>query len=771
MFLDRIPLHNNIKPQPAQQATFSLDPFIGFLQTSGSDEASSNTITQFLLDMARQLEHTYGTPNEKNISHFTALFNSVRYLQQPLAAAASDVWAIGTALADQAVYGTSAFAELTNAGLQPYTTSYAHGEEFDFENRLLYMLLLERCYAVPKPSVPLLFSYGKDGITQYVELEIDYTFVEVEPIGDLPILDLSAFRDKEISSLDDLQPLLRTLDPQQFSFRGFSILRYVDRNQELIKERLQTLIGNLHGYELPDFFQALQDVLVTALGSRDVRSSFFPVLELNGFPVLKSDFSKDSIFFSDLIAREREQCESGIFAFIKNPYTIAFGVEEGLDTQEPFLINLLQEAALSSYICIPLKHNKNLVGFLELYTRAPHKLDKYSLLKIKPFFSYLAQLAYELLIIFKQRIDQVILKNYTALQPAVQWRFNQVAASYLGRSSAGDQQAQLEPVRFKDVYPVYGAVDIKDSTKLRNAVQRDDALRRINSFAQLIDVMPAQDSPHVVALKTKVGKFKKLLSSIRIDKILAEIQYFLYQEIPYLLSIDMSRITPDMKAAMAEMGLNEVDGRYVVEERDDDFEVSLQLMNRMIKAELDNLNEFVQATFPSYFETFRTDGIEYDMYVGQSITPTQVFDDTMLRKIRKQQIITMANIAKKATQLRDSLPVPLQTTQLIFVHPHEINVSFRLDEKRFDVDGGYNVRYQVIKKRIDKVCVLGSNERLVQPDTIAIVYTSDVIALELEEMITELISEGVVQPDVVYLPLEDIQDVIELQAVRLHLQK
>ncbi len=770
MFLDRIQLNTNIKPQPEQKATFSLAPFVCFLQAASSNNAASNTIAQFLLDMATEVQQNYGTLNEGNIEHFTPLFDSVRFLHQPIAKVESDVWAIGTALADDALYGTDSFAAMTNAGLQPYTASYVHGEEFDFANRLLYMLLLERCYDIPKPSAPLLFTYEKDGITQYVELAIDYTFVEVEPLGELPTLDLSAFRDREISSLDDLQPLLHMLDPQQFSFRGFSILRYVNRNEELIKERLQTLIGNIHVYELPDFVQALQDVLVTALGSRDVRSSFFPVLELNGFPVLKSDFSKDSIFFSDLIAREREQCESGIFEFIKNPHTIAFGVEEGLDTQEHLLINLLNEAALSSYICVPLKHNKNLVGFLELYTRSPHKLDKYSLLKIKPFFSYLAQIAYELLIIFKQRIDQVILKNYTALQPAVQWRFNQVAASYLGRTSVGDQQVQLERVRFNDVYPVYGAVDIKDSTKLRNAVQRDDAVRRINSFAQLIDVMPAQDSLHIVALKMKVGKLKTLLSNMRIDKILAEIQYFLYQEIPYLLSEDMARITPQMKAAMAEMGLQEVNGRYVVVERDDDFEVSLQQMNRMIKEEIDRLNEFVQATFPSYFETFRTDGIEYDMYVGQSITPTQVFHQMMLRSIRKQQIVAMANIAKKAAQLRDSLLVPLQTTQLIFVHPHKINVSFRLDEKRFDVDGGYNVRYQVIKKRIDKVCVLGSKERLVQPNSIAIVYTSDVIALELKEMIEELVSEGVVLPNVAYLQLEEIQDVIELQAVRLHLK-
>src|SRR5690606_29165979 len=115
---------------------------------------------------------------------------------------------------------------------------------------------------------------------------------------------------------------------------------------------------------------------------------------------------------------------------------------------------------------------------------------------------------------------------------------------------------------------------------------------------------------------------------------------------------------------------------------------------------------------PIYFELFRTDGVEYDMYVGQSITPTKVFEPSLLRTIRKLQIISMAHIGRRAAKLGPTLPVPMQITLLVFVHTSTIDISFRPDERRFDVEGGYNIRYQMVKKRIDKVRLKGSKERL-----------------------------------------------------------
>ncbi len=51
------------------------------------------------------------------------------------------------------------------------------------------------------------------------------------------------------------------------------------------------------------------------------------------------------------------------------------------------------------------------------------------------------------------------------------------------------------------------------------------------------------------------------------------------------------------------------------------------------------------------------------------------------------------------------MPLPLETTNLILVQHTPLSIRFRFDEKRFDVDGAYDIRYAIVKKRIDKIAL------------------------------------------------------------------
>ena len=136
------------------------------------------------------------------------------------------------------------------------------------------------------------------------------------------------------------------------------------------------------------------------------------------------------------------------------------------------------------------------------------------------------------------------------------------------------------------------------------------------------------------------------------------------------------------------------------------LENSMQYLNFIIADYLDKMQADVQKQYPVYFEKIRTDGIEYDMYLGQSISPKQPYKKSYLNELRLRQLKDMAAIAKLVYISAQALPVPLQTTQLIYVNASSIDITFRMDEKRFDVEGGYNIRYHIVKKRIDKVHVL-----------------------------------------------------------------
>ena len=98
----------------------------------------------------------------------------------------------------------------------------------------------------------------------------------------------------------------------------------------------------------------------------------------------------------------------------------------------------------------------------------------------------------------------------------------------------------------------------------------------------------------------------------------------------------------------------------------------------------------------------------------------------------------MENVAYK---LKESLDNKLQIASLILVHSNPMAIKFRMDEKQFDVDGAYNIRYEIIKKRIDKAHIKGTDERLTVPGKIAIVYSQDKDAKEYKKYIKYLQSK------------------------------
>ena len=197
------------------------------------------------------------------------------------------------------------------------------------------------------------------------------------------------------------------------------------------------------------------------------------------------------------------------------------------------------------------------------------------------------------------------------------------------------------------------------------------------------------------------------------------------------------------------------------------LESSMQTINMALNTYLDLFKSQIQESYPCYFEKFRTDGVEYDIYIGQSIAPQKVFSNLYLKNIRLWQLTSMAAIAKITHALIPTMEKPLETTQLIFINHGSIDISFRDDERRFDVEGAYNIRYHVIKKRIDKVHVAGTYERLTQPGKIAMVYFNEKEANEYVEYIRYLQEQGMLTDDLEHLELEELQGVTGLKALRV----
>jgi hypothetical protein len=124
-------------------------------------------------------------------------------------------------------------------------------------------------------------------------------------------------------------------------------------------------------------------------------------------------------------------------------------------------------------------------------------------------------------------------------------------------------------------------------------------------------------------------------------------------------------------------------------------------------------------------------------------------------------------VALKANRLKDKLPVPLEVTHLVLVQHAPLSIRFRFDEKRFDVDGAYDIRYEIVKKRIDKALIKGSAERITQPGKVAIVYSHSAEGSEYRAYIEYLKSLGYFTGEVEDVELDELQGVHGLRALRV----
>jgi hypothetical protein len=198
-----------------------------------------------------------------------------------------------------------------------------------------------------------------------------------------------------------------------------------------------------------------------------------------------------------------------------------------------------------------------------------------------------------------------------------------------------------------------------------------------------------------------------------------------------------------------------------------EYEQSISRINDVLAHFIDKEQAAAQKVYPHYFERFMTDGLEFNIHMGQSITPRKKFDEIYLRNMKMWQLTVLTKASRITHKLEEELPHPLRTTQLILAHSQPLSISFRTEERKFDVDGAYNTRYEIVKKRIDKVHIKETNERLTQPGKIAIVYSQGKDAAEYTEYIEFLQNQNLIKAGIEHHDLEELQGVSGLKALRV----
>jgi hypothetical protein len=107
----------------------------------------------------------------------------------------------------------------------------------------------------------------------------------------------------------------------------------------------------------------------------------------------------------------------------------------------------------------------------------------------------------------------------------------------------------------------------------------------------------------------------------------------------------------------------------------------------------------------------------------------------------------------------------LDVASMILVFNQPLSIRFRMDEKQFDVDGTYNARYEVLKKRVDKAFIKGTEERVTKNGKITIVYSQKEDEQEYLQYVRFLQAKNLLDEKCEVFELQNLQGVTGLKAI------
>lgn len=444
------------------------------------------------------------------------------------------------------------------------------------------------------------------------------------------------------------------------------------------------------------------------------------------------------------------------------------------DLQKRASLSTLEQALLDkgfrSLLLAPLVDEEGkLVSIFELASAKPYQFHQLTLRHLEDFITLIQTGANRFIQEMENSISLTVQQEFTSIHPSVEWRFRQVASKCYWERTIEQKQSIPDPIVFRGVYPLYGQADIVSSSKQRNRSIQADLSKNLERVYQLLVDCRSAVRFHLLniyAEKVQIHADKLAKGDITSSEETVIVE-LLTKHIHPLLRKLRERF-PQLPQEMLDDYFNHLDPDLdIIYQSRKAYEASVTQLNHAISTYLLQEEEKMQQILPHYFEKFQTDGVEYNLYLGQSMLEEGIFHDFYLRDFRLWQIILMCEITRLVQQEATKMPVPLATAQLIFLFNSSLSIRFEMDEKQFEVDGAYNIRYEIIKKRIDKAYIKGTKERLTQAGKIAIVYLQEKDRIEYQEYLDHLVHNGYIDPNIEDLDLEKMQGVEGLKAIRV----
>lgn len=608
------------------------------------------------------------------------------------------------------------------------------------------------------------------GIMKHYRMLYNGDYITLKPGPNAPEITKEVVAEL-LDNFDNIEMWKEKIPPRSWIFKGFVLANLYDATTDVSLSDFKT---SLLKYDKSDgtFIRGFEDIFRSIFNLKELKIGF------SNYNADEERFERtpDKKIGSFVLHNETSSanCKDALCMgsyqtiFLEKEFFAVSDVAKyhAYDPSVPFYKNLLEQN-IGSIILAPVINGNEFLGLLEIVSPNIHDLNSINankLLDVMPFLVDAIMNAKEL---SENELEVIIQNECTSIHPSVYWKFRLEAQRLVNAQFEGDTEVSFRDIIFKDVYPLFGQIDIKGSSDARNIAVKEDLLLQLKLSKKIISkALAVEKIPIYEEVLFRIDTFiDSLNEQLLVDSERKIYDFFTHDMHPLFDHLEQK--TEGLRNLIIDYRERlELDTRSIYEHRKA-YDQSVMIINKRMAAVLDKKQRSAQKTYPHFFERFKTDGVEHNMYIGESITREDNFNKIYLYNLRLWQLQVMCEMENEHYKLSRKLPHPLEVASMILVFNSSLSVRFRMDEKRFDVDGTYNARYEIVKKRVDKAFIKGTKERITQKGKIAIVYSQQEDEQEYMQYIKFLQSKKYLGESVEILELQDLQAVTGLKALRV----
>jgi hypothetical protein len=637
--------------------------------------------------------------------------------------------------------------------------NWGETEAISLDRQCLLHLVLRDLYGweaaeLPLSEEPILLAFpGATDQPRFIEFWLDLSQLRVTRVED-STEDLANWDWKQFREAKDWKRLEERLVSNNYRIEGYLLLEGCDVTGRENLLRLTQLLIDRESILSPEKFKQVNERLrsmfrvrdtvilcaerdrvqmYVGLGERDFSPIRYSMQSLAGSHFLRAAQANRVWNVPDLTVDCKTDCErwllnEGLRSLLLIPVVVRSSDNEAGDRQLAGLVGMMSDRP----------HNFN-------------RLDCQHATELIPAFTCALRQA------IQQRVSSI--RN---IHSSVVWRFLQEAE----RQSWG---LPPESIIFNDVYPLYGISDIRGSSSERNRAIQADLLEQCQlGLAVLEAVCVAQESPLTEQLRLDlIDYIATLHDQIAVDAEVTATEY-LKQNLEVYFDY-FARRTPEAKAAIETYKKacgNEHNSIYTARSA---YDLNLNRINTCLRNAWERSQERMQQIIPHYCDLEISDGVDHMIYVGKSIHAD--FTPYHLRSLRYEQLRAMCDCVRAVFDLKSQYETTLEVTHLVLVQDSPIDIFHDENtEKLFDVKGTKDIRYEIVKKRIDKALDRDTQTRITQPGMLTIVYSTDEEWTEYHQYLRYLAREGWISADIESGSVEPLQGVTGLKFSRVQVE-